>query len=350
MNTYDHSEDIMFDCGRLEKLMQLWRQPGDAASPLFLALNLMDFTARLRRHCVYVRQTGGYLPDECEGVFERARQLVINDTRIGNLVFEHLSFETFHLNLKQFIEQYDLGRMYDDAIFDTAADLTDHYFSTELVLDCAEQFLRIPDDRAADVKAFRLAFAQAVNRNPDLADAVRDRAETAPGGPGMPPWPQLLEHAPDHLFDTVLAAGFLDRMQHAAKEHVVSKILQFHPKISSKHPDPIEIPVAADNRPRLEAIKIYDLPDDGTFQAFLVQYDDILVVELFGTDLDQLPVPLVFVDNTDVPVQPYSESDLSRITCKIGAVDDYFGKNLLITFPGTDTIPIVIQVTPDNVC
>lgn len=204
-------ENIKFDCRRLEKLVQLWRQPGDTASPLFVALNLMDFTARLRRHGVQAWQSGESLPEECQAVFERARQLVISDARIGNLVFEHISFETFHINLKHFIEHYDRGHLHDDEIFDTAADLTDHYFSTELVLDCAEQFLRIPDDRVDDVKAFRLAFAQAVNGNPDLAEAVRDRAETAPGGPNMPPWPQLLEDAPDKLFDTVLAAGFLDR-------------------------------------------------------------------------------------------------------------------------------------------
>ncbi|MGB3974899.1 MAG: hypothetical protein WBM02_10795 [bacterium] len=341
MNTFDYSDNLMFDCRRLETLIQLWNHPDDTASPLFIALNLMDFTARLRRHKEYAQQTNVLLPDRCQESFELARQLITSDVRIGRLVFEDISFELFQNNLKQFIKQYDRGRLHDDEILETAADLTDHYFSTELVLDCAEHFLDIPAERTAEIKAFRSAFFQAVNQNLDLADAVRDYAETAPGGPHMAPWPALLEHAPDRLFDTVLMADILERMQRKDEP----TIIDFNPVYFENR---IPLPVAADTQAFHPANKIKELPDDGTFQALLAQYDDILVIEIFGFDLDLLPTPMVFMGDTEVTIQKYSESDLSRLSFKIGGLNDFFNKKLTISFPGTSVYPISLKIMPEQ--
>ncbi len=339
MNTYNYSEMFMFDCRRLETLIRLWKHPGDSVSPLFVALNIMDFTARLRRYREYAIQTGVSLPNQCEELFAQAHLLITSDERIGKLVFEHLSFETFRNNLNQFITHYDRGRLYDDEISEVAADLTDHYFSTELVLDCAEYFLKIPDERAAEVNEFRQAFAEAVNKNPDLVDALRSCAETAPGGPCMAPWPQLLEQAPDSLFDTVLMADILERKQ--CKDEPI--IIEFNPVYFQNG---IPLPVAADTQTFRSARKKQKLPDDGTFQSQLVQYDDILVIEIFGYDLNALPTPLIFMDDTEVAIQKYSESDLSRRAYKIGGLDDFADKKLIISFPGTTAQSIPIKISP----
>jgi hypothetical protein len=352
MNAYNFHDDMRFDCLRLDKLMRLWRNPGKTASPLFLALNIMDFTARLRRHHAYAQQNKVILPDGFDDVFERARQLITNDERIAQLVFDNISTETFHTSLKRFDEQYQAGRLHDDAVFDTAADLTDHYFSTELVWDCAEHFLTIPKSLSADVTRFRQAFAEAVKRNPDLAEAVRDRAETAPGGPLMPPWPELLEQAPDTVFDTVWYAAYKDKSlseqkKPATNDYLFTMILP--EKQRADDVSQIQYPLAADAfGMRLSKKEIhlqYTLPLDPVFEMKLVQYDDIVVLEMFGRDLDQLPEPLVMMDDTEITLKRCFEEDQSRLSWKIGHASDLDEKILAVSLPGTNQPVSLVRVT-----
>lgn len=206
-------ESLEFDVKRLKGLMNLWANPSETASPLFIAMNIADFTERVYRLLTWFFSNGVSVPDEHGEVLERAEKLIKNDARIPEMVLTNISFDLFLNTLKNFLEDCEEARLCDYEIEFEAGDLADHYFTTELVLMTMERLIKNPpvDRSADDIKAFRKAYHDAVNGNYDLAEAARDYAEGAPGGPGMEPWSKLLEHAPDELFDTVLMADIMER-------------------------------------------------------------------------------------------------------------------------------------------
>jgi hypothetical protein len=191
------AENVMFDCQRLKKLVQLWRQPDDAASPLFLALNLMDFTER------------AYRADTIPDIRKEAEKLIVNGA--GKLAMENISFDQLTMNLNQFMHDYEKGYLVDDMLDEITSGIVDHYFSTELVLITAERLNCVPESRKPEIESLRQSFKAAVSDNVDLADKCHLFSESEPNGSELEPWKSLLTDAPDRLSDTVHFASWLEQ-------------------------------------------------------------------------------------------------------------------------------------------
>lgn len=330
---------VLYDTARLAELTDLWVTGTRIASPLFLAMNIMDFTGRVRRHLDVARTADADEVSRARVVFAGARELIQSDARIGTLVFEHLSFDVFHGTLDSLLNRLKEGLRFPDEPDDDLFDIVDHFFGIETVLETAETLLDVPGHIKDAAARFRNAFAHAVDTSMELAEAARNYADAAPGGPEMPPWPDLLDTAPDSVYDALLYHE-LHKKPHAIDEASPgTSILRFTPDQNAAR----SIAAADDDSMRRDAVWKLHSSDD--FSIRVIQDNDRVAIEITGDPLELLPELEIYIGGELQNVTPEEFNVDGCIHYDIGSLDDIGNRRIEIAVPGTD---ILISLKTSN--
>jgi len=332
MTDFQLSHAIKYDSEKLKELMDIWTEKSDIASPLFLAMNIMDFTNRLKRHLMNNAVNERQKTAEIKDVLKTAETLVIRDNNLADLVFTHISFREFHCNLESFTADYTDGKLYEEELDELTFDIVDHYFSTELVLWTAEDLVKIPDELNKNIENFRSAFKEIISVNVDLAEAARQYAETAPGGSELHPWPELLNTAPDPVFDAIWAA---ENQNLDDFESLTLKPLEF---LIDR--EAARLSAAGTDQPLYDKYEL--LYSSEEFELRSAQDNDIFCFELIGDDSKYFPDLYIFADGEKLNIQP-SLRKSDYIIYSVGKILGLKGKTLTIDIPGIELpIPSVI--------
>jgi len=333
MDAFSLPTSIEFDSHRLKDLLKKWTSTDPQVSTLFLAMNILDFTSRLTRHIESDLELTQEEKDLALPILTEAKSIISGDSSICEQVCIHLSFDEFHTNLNNTMEDYETGKIHEEEWDDIGFDLADHFFSTELVIDALVNFSVVPSELSSRIKEFRSAFANAVDGCLPLAEETRQYAETAPGGPDMAPWPELLDSAPDPVFDELFRASTVEKIDQRNDTLMVFNIDKT--AADARAASAVE-QVVPDKWEQL--IQTHDI------NLGVSQYNDELVIEIlmendeFTCDLD------IVIDNILFDIDGVISEKLNKVQYSLGSVKDLKNKTVEIIVPGMDIPPIHFQI------
>ncbi|HPQ41640.1 MAG TPA: hypothetical protein PLV45_14810, partial [bacterium] len=183
-----------------------------------------------------------------------------------------------------------------------------------------------------EASRFRSAFADAVERFMELAEAARNYADVAPGGPEMPPWPGLLDTAPDPVYDALLYYELHKKPHAIDEESPGTSMLRFTPDQNAAR----AIAAADDDSMRRDAVWKLHSSDD--FSIRMIQDNDRAAIEITGDPLELLPELEIRIGGELQDVTPQILEEDGCIHYDIGSLDDIGNRLIEIAVPGTDIL------------
>ncbi|MBN1295669.1 hypothetical protein JXA80_02745 [bacterium] len=360
MNHLPFPAPLTYYCRNLGLLLDIWTSGDPVASKRFTAITILDFTARVARALADEKEPANdpdpAVPTEPTGVSDtdsepvtsatatlhRARELIRTDPAIRNMI-DCVTCDDFEHDLREFITAYETDGAIDPGTNDEMFGLVHSFFRLELVIDSLNQAEILPPHLDAAAIVMRSMLADAFDRCPELAEAARTYAEHAPGGPEMAPWPDLLDSAPDSVWDALQTATILEHQSHRSLSTSMPESapsIRFIPDSST-----MKMQAAADAIPdRLPDVQKLVYRSD-TWSVAITQINDVLFLELTGSNLDTIPEPIIEIDGNPLDSIP-SINPETGVRHTLGPIRALRNRTITVVFPG---LPVSIpSITIDS--
>ena len=317
-------EPFVFDLGRLTEYVREWQNPQSEFSRPFLATYILESTERLHRHL----QTPTAPADQIQAAKScqaQAENLIKTDPEIAEHGFT-LTLEYFRNNLTQLRTLHDAG-MPPEELDHYILDCIDQYFGLECITGSLERLLANDprlDNLLFDMTDARQDMIDTILVRPAIADQLVAYAEFSPGGPNMFPWPAILEHAPNPLFDAALS--------HVINTPVGAELIVF-PCRNEKALMRAESD--GDLLNNVESLKL--IFQQSGIEAGIYQSGDEVFLIITSRVLPEDPNVTLRMGSDKVTLSPIFPIDASGFRFLMGSIQELTGKTVILSME--DVIP-----------
>lgn len=214
------TRQMKYNLSRLENYMDLWSEPGEFSKP-FIANGLLRFAEYVRRH-----QLDNTLEADrkakLHNLYSEALKMLKEEHEIITSFLTNITVKYLLNKLDDIKEQYFQGYLIDEEINQEGFDVTDMYFAffaafhtvetSGVVQNLDEDMQQLNRELRHDLQVAGESMKDLLKYAPEIAADTRNYAEHAPGGDTVPPWPELLDNAADPLFDAVIEAEIIRKI------------------------------------------------------------------------------------------------------------------------------------------